>query len=322
MDGEEDYEGLSDEEIAAIKDEDSSEDNPDDNADGSEDKDESGDDSEDGKGDSEDDDKDSDKDESDKDDDSEDSDESDDSGDDDGKSEEDADDKEEDDESEESEEKPEATKETPEPFIPKLPGVDQAELDGLKTKYDEAQQKFDDGDIDYAALDKAKDAYNKLQWKQEVAEEQNQATDSQHWEWEQERFFEDNPQFSAEKNTTLNTALVGTVNRIIATEEGQKMSDKEVLQTAKKQVEKDLGITKQDNTDETEKKRKEALKKAKDAKSDRSKVDTDIGGLPTAEDNTTDTDEFAHLDRLEGDAYQNAVDALSPAAREKYENAA
>lgn len=202
------------------------------------------------------------------------------------------------------------------PFTPKFTGVDQAELDGLKGALDEAKKKFDDGDIDYTVFDQAKDAYNEAKWKADFAQESNQNMQEGRWQWEQERFLDDNKQYR--DNQTLNAAFVATVNSIIVTNEGKKLSDKDVLVRAKKQVEADLGIA-----GVAEKKiggeKQKAIDAAKKTNADRSKIPADIGGLPAAEENE-DVGEFAYLDKLEGEKFQAAVDKLTPEQLRKYED--
>jgi hypothetical protein len=239
----------------------------------------------------------------------------------------------------------------PKPFTPKFTEVDLTELDKLKTALDEAKKKFDDGEIDYAKLDEIKDAYNEMKWKADFAVESNKNMQEGRWEWEQERFLDDNKDYR--DNKTLNAAFVATVNAVIVTDEGKKMSDREVLVKAQEQIEADLlGIKKPEEEEEdefayldklegealqkaidklspeqsqrykasseTEKKRK-AIEAAKKAKGDRSKISADIGGLPAAEENE-DVSEFAYLDKLEGEAYQAAIDKLSPEQLRKYED--
>jgi len=206
----------------------------------------------------------------------------------------------------------------PRPFTPKFTEIDQAELDDLKTALDDARKKFDDGEIDYAVLDEIKDKYNEARWKADFAQESNQNMIEQRWKWEQERFLDDNTQYR--DNRTLNAAFVGVVNNIIVTEEGKRLTDREVLIKAKEQVEADLGIgAKDDPPEKTDEEKRKAIKAAKKAKGDRSKIPPDIGGLPVSEENE-DADEFAYLDKLEGEAYQAAIDKLTPEQLRRYED--
>jgi hypothetical protein len=215
-----------------------------------------------------------------------------------------------------SDTKEQETDATPEqkPFVPKFTETDQARIDDLKAKLDEAKKKFEDGEIEYSALDEVKDEYNEAKWKAEFAAQSNKDMGEARWSWEQERFLDENSRYR--DNATLNAAFVATVNKLISTPEGAKMSDRAVLMEAKKQVETDLGMVAAPKTD-AEKKR--AIEAAKKANANRSNIPPDIGGLPAAEEND-EPGEFAHLDKLEGEAYQKAIDKLTPEQLARYED--
>lgn len=222
--------------------------------------------------------------------------------------------------SKETDPKPDGATKEQKPFVSTFPEIDAAKLEGLKAKLDEAQKQFSDGDIDYAELDTAKDAYNELKWKAEFTETSNLNTRETLWKWEQDRFFDDNAKFR--DNTTLNVALVAVVNGIIATEDGAKLTDRQVLSRAKEQVETDLGLIVKDSKDKAkteEKKKQAALAGAKKANADTSNLAADIGGVPSAEENI-DMSPFAYLDKLEGEKYQAAIDKLSPEQLRQYED--
>jgi len=206
------------------------------------------------------------------------------------------------------------------PFVPKLSVIDDETFNSLKTAYDVAQEKFDNGDIDYAELDKAKDAYQEAKWKKEFAEETNAAQITQRWEWEQDRFMDDNEYIR--DNKTLRAAFAVHVNDLIVTDEGKAMSDRQVLEAAKEKMEKDLGIVRSsdDTADETERKKKDAVNKAKKAMADKSKINPDLTDIPAAEENTEEN-EFDWLDRLDGQALENALAKLTPAQQARYEDA-
>jgi len=219
------------------------------------------------------------------------------------------------------------------PFVPKFTGPDKAVVDDLETKvkdakakFDDAEAKFDEGEIDYQALDKMKDEWRdvKDEWREakikfDVAHSMGEDTDRSKWEWEQDRFYEDFSDFDAKNNATLHSAFIATVNRVIHTPEASKMTDRQVLLKAKEQVEKDLGIASSANSDKSNSEKQAALDKAKKGNADRSKLGADIGGLPAAEDEGTDgTDEFAYLDKLEGEKFELAVAKLSEEQLEKY----
>jgi hypothetical protein len=207
------------------------------------------------------------------------------------------------------------------PFIPQVKIVEDEEFEKLKVAFDDAKKKFDEGDINYAELDEAKDAYNQAKWKREYAEESNRSIREARWKWEQENFLNDKANKVFLDNETLNVAFVGAVNKIIATEESAKMTDREVLEAAKQKVQKDLGVLKPaSDADTKEKDKAEAIRKAKEKNADKTAIPKDLTGVPEAEENI-DENEFAYLDRLEGDKFQAAIDKLTPAQLERYENA-
>ena len=228
-----------------------------------------------------------------------------------------------DDDTKDTDTPPDATPKEQKPFISTLPEIDTAKLEKLKTDLDDAKKQFADGDIDYSELDVVKDAYNELKWKSEFTETSNLNTRETLWKWEQDRFLDDNEKFR--DNTTLNGAFISVVNGIIATEDGKKLTDRQVLAKAKNQVETDLGLTQSDSASSAEKskaaeaEKQAAIAAAKKSNSDRSDLAADIGGLPSAEENV-DTDPFTYLDNLEGEKYQAAIDKLSPDQLQKYED--
>jgi hypothetical protein len=193
----------------------------------------------------------------------------------------------------------EAAEKEPAPFVPQIDIVDEAELEKLKTAFEEAKEAFDDGDIDYAELDEAKDAFNEANWQKNFAEKSNASMRQNHWILEQERFLNSHTDFR--DNETLNAAFAIAVNRLIDTDEGAAMSDRQVLEAAKDKVVKDLVVVGSVRT--------------------RTRADEDITDLAAADEAANQSNDFAHLDKLEGDAYQAAIDKLTPAQLERYENA-
>ena len=115
------------------------------------------------------------------------------------------------------------------------------------------------------------------------------------------------------------------MNGIIATEDGAKLTDRQVLTKAKEQVETDLGLTPSDSASSADKskaaeaKKQAAIAVAKKSNADRSNIAADIGGLPSAGENV-DTDPFTYLDNLEGEKFQAAIDKLTPEQLQKYED--
>ncbi len=145
------------------------------------------------------------------------------------------------------------------------------------------------------------------------------------WKWEQDNFLSAEGNISLRDNETLHTAFVATVNKLISTDEGKAMSDRQVLEAAKNKVEKDLGVARTeaggDETDAQKEARlkQEAIDKAKGKLGDKTEIKPDLTNVPAADENT-DVGEFDYVTRLEGDAYQQAIDRMSPAQQARWED--
>ena len=206
------------------------------------------------------------------------------------------------------------------PFAPKFAGGDQARIDQLKTELDDAKKKFDEGEIDYAVFNLSKDAYNEAKWKADFAQEVNSNMQDERWAWEQERFLDDNRSFR--DNALLNSAFVNAVNTIIASEVSATLTDREVLVKAKEEVSADIrALTGQTESpaDKKESAKSKAVSDAKKKQADRSKIPIDISDIPSAEENN-EVSEFANIDKLSGEAYQTALDNMTPTQLARYED--
>jgi len=187
----------------------------------------------------------------------------------------------------------EAEKKTePPPFVPQIQVVSDEELADLKQKYEIAQDEYDDGDIEYSELDKVKDPYNQAKWEKDYSEKSNASMHEARWTWEQKRFLDDNADFR--NVSALNAAFVAAVNKLISTDDGKTMSDRQVLEAAKESVEKDLGATTRGRSMDT----------------------ADISDEAVSGKSA----DFSYLDKLEGAAYQAAIDKLTPEQLERLED--
>jgi len=210
----------------------------------------------------------------------------------------------------------------------------QESLDSAKKAYEEARQKFEDGDIDFIEYEQIKDEYNEAKWairelklKAESAQEINVSSRQAAWEASQELFYDQNRDFAT--NPVLNKLFVREVNDLIQDPETAKLSDMELLLKAKKIVEEDLGIATGNgksggkSTDASGKSGDDLRRKAARAKSkkdmDAAAKNKDLTGVPAA-DAGDDDDEFAWLDRLQGEEYERAIEQLTPEQRAKYED--
>jgi hypothetical protein len=204
------------------------------------------------------------------------------------------------------------------PPPPTMPGVDPEALETAKTGYEEAKKKFEDGDIDFQQFDEAKTDYYRLKWKDEDAREWNKNAREHQWQASQQAFFNANTIFR--DNETMNAAYVAKVNALLTTDEGRALSDAALLDLARQKVEADLQLlptAKAGAIPKTDKKKDLAAARA--ANGDRKAIDDgDIAKLPSAEEES-DPGEFDYLDKLEGAKYQEAVGRLTPAQLERYE---
>jgi hypothetical protein len=206
------------------------------------------------------------------------------------------------------------------PFVPKFAGGDQDKIDRLKTDLDDAKKKFDEGEIDYEAFNVTKDIYNEARWKADFTQEINANMQDERWAWEQERFLDDNRSFR--DNALLNSAFVNAVNTIIASEVSATLTDREVLVKAKEEVSADIrALTGQTESpaDKKESAKSKAVSDAKKKQADRSKIPIDISDIPSAEENN-EVSEFANIDKLSGEAYQTALDNMTPTQLARYED--
>lgn len=204
-------------------------------------------------------------------------------------------------------------------FAPQFKSADEEHLAKLKSDLDAAKKQFDDGDVDFAKFSEAKDLYNAAKWKADFVKEANVNMADERWRWEQERFLDDNQIFR--DNATLNAAFVSSVNHLIASKEGESLGDREILIKAKGLVEADLLVLTASVGNKTQKDsaKEKVIAAAKKGKGDRSKIPADIKDAPSAEENN-EVAEFAFLDKLSGEKYQEAIDKMTPTQLEKYEN--
>lgn len=201
------------------------------------------------------------------------------------------------------------------PFVPQFPVADQERIEALKEAADKAKEEYEeDPEAEEDVYLAARDAYNQAKWEADFSARANENMQQGKWLWERDRFLDDNEQFKT--NATLNAAFSSVVRIMVNDEENDTLTDRQLLEKAKQQVEEDLGIiTRNSNPDL----KKGKIAAAKKTQGDRAKIPADIGSLPAAQENTEE-DEFGYLDKLEGEKYQTAIDRLSPAQLEKYEN--
>jgi len=228
---------------------------------------------------------------------------------------------------EEAKKKAPAAQSQPTPIVPKFPEIKPEVLGAAKTKMEELKAKLDDGEPVFEEYQEARDDYKSLLTKKEIYDEGNKAAQEavaeaskQGWAASQKAFLSlsENKDFSPDGNLAKYGAFSAHVNAIIAKKEDANLNDFEVLELAKERTLKDLGIKAEEAPGDTDKKKKKALADAKKQHGDRSKIKDDIGDLPGARDDEGDEGEFDYLDRLDGEAYQKAIDKLTPEQQDRY----
>jgi hypothetical protein len=206
------------------------------------------------------------------------------------------------------------------PFV-KLGIVEQAEINKLNEEVKNLRKQFDDGEIEHDVLMQKQREMDKVVLKNEMAQEINEQSRQGTWRWEQDRFFTDNPSFT--ENRVINAAFTTIVNQLIASKEADTMTDAQVLSKAKEIIEEGLGggngndekpLIAEEPDDKTKAK---AIKEAKTGIADKDKIPVTLKDIPTAESHDEES-KWDYLDKLEGAAYQAAIDKLSVAELEQY----
>lgn len=214
--------------------------------------------------------------------------------------------------------------------LPFMTPPSKEELEKAEADYKAAQEKFDEGEIDYAEFRQAERAYLEISIEARQAEKFNSQLVLRQWEADQERFLKAHP--SLKGNEDLLEFFAGTVNKILQTPEGQKMAGMKVLSEAKKRIEKGLGIEipnvqkkaaagdKADTKKDKGPNPRDLVKKAAEVENEKARKTVTLKDAPAADTNTDSKDRWAHLWRLSGPKFQEAINKMSPAERQAFEN--
>ncbi len=202
--------------------------------------------------------------------------------------------------------RPEFKAAAPEGLAERLTALDQQES--------AIEKAFDDGEIDRDEMRKQlkavasertdlKIAESQAKW----AEDQNADTRAQRWQWEQERFFVQE-KAAIYKDPIILAALDASVKQLAADPVNAKKPAAFFLDEADRQVRKRFNMG------------DAPLKTIKtgDRQPDLSKVPKTLAQLPAAEMAETGSEEFAYLDKLDGIALETALRKLSPEQEARY----
>ena len=171
--------------------------------------------------------------------------------------------------------------------------------------------KFDEGDITMAEYLDARDKINRDIYNAEV-EEGAKVTAQEKWQEIQDAFFGTNPIYL--KDEQRYEDLNACVKAIAQTPSGIKMGDAEVLAKAQKMEEamnggKPAGEIKPPANPEGKEKAPKSPPPS----------NTNIGDLPAAAPNETGkVNEFAYMDKLSGTAYEDALEKMPEATRDRF----
>lgn len=187
-------------------------------------------------------------------------------------------------------------------------------LADLETKSADLLAKFKDGDIDLPEFMDQKGAIDAEVMQLKLADAQakwaeNQNTDSrdQRWKWEQERFFS-SAKADIYKDPIILAALDASVKQIAADKANAKKPAAFFLEEADRQVRARFNMG-------------DAPAKPKavpNREPDLSKVPKTLAQLPAAEMAETGDVEFAYLEKLEGIALEAALRKLTPEQEARY----
>ena len=225
-----------------------------------------------------------------------------------------SDDQEGDDQGDGAETKEEFTTQPKPLFNAELPADIQAQRTAIDEKEDALDRQFDEGDITFSEHKKAlreinqqRNALDRAELKAELAAEAYQTQIDNSWQASQTAFFSAHPEINTANDVQM-TAL-----------------DHLVRQETKAVLDKG-GVIGVPELERAYAKFKQAFNIAdsapKQAKAPSAKnegvVPPNLGKLPAATANDTDDGKFAHLDRLEGVAFEDALAKLSDAQRDEY----
>ena len=198
--------------------------------------------------------------------------------------------------------------------------MSQEAVDQVTADLAASKQKFQDGEIDYDTYFEERLKSERALWQNDVAVQLSGDSIENQWQWEQNTFMADQANGWISDDDIVFSAFAATVNKIMATEEGSVLPGPDILDQAREEVAKRFSPTQEADTqakadDEKGKKALAAVKKAQAAKA----IPDTLAAIPAAEGEESGG-EFGFIDKLDGEAYEKAVEALSPVQLARYEN--
>lgn len=205
-------------------------------------------------------------------------------------------------------------------FVAQPPEGADTKLAEIATQKDELFSKFDDGDItakEYQAeLDKLNKQEREIEWgieKAKLAAEMEAQRQANEWKSTVEQFIRDNPRYSPEKNDRLYKLLDMEVRQVAVSDEFKGRTDatagREILQKAHENIAEALGFEAKPQTNKPNQK----IKKPD--------LPPNLANVPAADQNDTNGGKYAVLDRLAANdpiGYEEALMKLSESERNAY----
>lgn len=199
-------------------------------------------------------------------------------------------------------------------FNADLPADIEAQRTALDEKEAAIDQQYDEGDILFTEhkqalrdINKQRNALDRAELKAELAAEAYQTQIDNSWQASQEAFFSAHPEFKID-----NEAKWAAFDQLVKNETKSVLDKGGAVGVP--ELERAYAKYKQAFNIEAA-----APKQAKaPAAKKENVVPPNLGTLPAATANDTDDGKFAHLDRLEGVAFEDALAKLSDAQRDEY----
>lgn len=200
-----------------------------------------------------------------------------------------------------------------------MKGLSPDELTAVQDGLADVKKQFQEGAIDYDTYLDHRDEFNKQIWQHDLAEKMNVDNVETRWAWEQESFLSSADNQWINGDDVVYSAFAATVNRLMGTDEGAIMPGPELLDQARSEVAARFSPTHQKDTKtaDEDKKKADALESAKAAEAGKKAPET-LAGKPAAEQDDG-AGEFEWIDKLDGEAYEQAVEGLNEAQLKRYE---
>ncbi len=219
----------------------------------------------------------------------------------------------------------------------KAPEKYQEQMDGFETQLKEVKGKFEEGDLSVSEYMDKRDTIASQRYdlreqklKSDMSAEQSKQVADQVWEHEQDLFFDQHPEYR--KDTILWGAMDASIRELTAKAENVNRSGMAILNDAHKQVSERFSqrgtenkeVDKEETNDKKDNPNKQLVNKEGNKqetakKPDLSVVPKTLSDMPNADGPDTGTDtEFTYLDKLGGVEYENALAKLSDDQQDRY----